>query len=74
MARKNRNAKTQRKFNIKPNMHFLYSPEPELSDDFTVVRYLGEQDQDMLYVFHPEGYAFWAHVGSLQLPLKSKAA
>lgn len=72
MGRKNRNANKRRKYAIKRNMHFLFAPEPELTDEFTVVRYLGEQDGDLLYVYHPEGYAFWAHVGSLTLPMRTK--
>lgn len=65
MARKSGSKmKTQRKLNIPKNFHFLYSTH-EFGDDATVVRYLGEQDGDYLYCFHPEGFAMWIHLHQL---------
>lgn len=74
MGRKNANAtktRRQRRFKIAKGTHFLYSTD-EFGEDATVVRYMGEQGDDSLLVFHPEGYAFWAHVHHLNLPLKRK--
>lgn len=65
MARKNGNkAHRQRKLNIPRNFHFMYSTH-EFGDDATVVRYLGEQDDDRLLCFHPEGYSLWIHLHHL---------
>lgn len=74
MARKNRNAvKRARKYDIPRNRHFVYSTD-ELGADATIVRYLGEQDGDHLFCFHPEGFAMWIHVHNLSNPVKHKRA
>lgn len=65
MARKNGNKAHRRpNLNIPKNWHFMYSTH-EFGDDATVVRYLGEQDDDFLLCFHPEGYATWIHLHQL---------
>ena len=65
MARKNGTRFTRRaKLPIPRNHHFMYSTH-EFGEDATVVRYLGDQDGDYLYCFHPEGYAMWIHLHQL---------
>lgn len=74
MARKNRNAVKGgkiRKVAIPKNHHFLYYPDDYA--DPTVVRYLGEQDGEWLYVFHPEGFPMWAHMHQLSNPARAAA-
>jgi len=74
MARKNRNARTQqRRYPIAKNRHFLYSTDDEFGTDATVVRFMGEQDGDMLLCFHPEGFPLWIHVHQLSNPIRSAA-
>lgn len=67
MARKNRNAvkgARPQKLHIPRNHHFMYSTD-EFGADATVVRFLGEQDGDYLWCYHPEGFAMWIHVHQL---------
>lgn len=76
MARKNRNAVRRnrvRKLAIPRNHHFMYSVNEDGSEA-SVVRYLGEQDGDMLLCFHPEGYAMWIHLHHLSNTPKKRAA
>ena len=74
MARKNGAQSHRRaKLPIPKNFHFLYSTD-EFGLDATVVRYLGEQDGDFLYCFHPEGYAMWIHLHQLSNVPKVVAA
>lgn len=75
MGRKNVNAtkgKKQRKLPIAKGHHFMYSTD-EFGKDATVVRYLGEQDGDLLYCYHPEGFAMWIHLHHLWNPVKKAA-
>lgn len=64
MARKNKNARlTSRRarLRIPKYTHFIYSAD-EHGNDATLVRYLGDQSGDLLYCWHPEGYALWCPV------------
>jgi hypothetical protein len=62
MARKNgMSAHRTRKLGIAKGHHFLYSVNEDGSDA-TVVRYLGEQDNDRLYCYLPDGFAMWIHI------------
>lgn len=73
MGRKNANARPAQKFRIKKNRHFAYSTE-EFGDNASIVRYLGIQDGDYLYCFHPEGFPLWIHVHQLSNPARSVRA
>ena len=75
MARKNRNAQKDgrsRKYAVARNTHFLYSTD-EFGEDATVVRYMGEQQGDLLLCHHPEGMVLWCHVSHLSRSI-SRAA
>ena len=76
MARKNRNAVRSnrvRKLSIPRNHHFIYSVHDDGSEA-SIVRYMGEQEGDYLFCFHPEGYALWIHLSQLSNPVKHKKA
>lgn len=73
MGRKNSNAKPQQKYRIKKNRHFAYSTD-EFGRDASIVRYLGNQDGDYLYCWHPEGFPLWIHVHHLSNPAKTTKA
>lgn len=76
MGRKNVNAlkaRRQRKLSIAKGTHFLYSTD-EFGADATVVRYLGEQHEDTLLCFLPEGYSMFIHLHHLNLAPKRKVA
>lgn len=75
MGRKNENAtkgKRQRKLAIAKGHHFMYSTD-EFGADATVVRYLGEQDGNLLLCHHPEGFQLWIHLHHLWNPTKKAA-
>ena len=78
MGRKNVNAlkrrgpRRPRKINLPRNTHLMYSTD-EFGEDPTVVRYLGEFEDDCLLVFHPEGYQMWVHLHHVWLPKKQAA-
>lgn len=74
MGRKHSNARPEPKYQIRRNRHFVYSTD-EFGKDASVVRYLGKQEGDYLYCWHPEGFALWIHVHQLSNPVKhAKAA
>lgn len=65
MGRKNINAcHKQRKLRIPRNHHFIYSVNEDGSNA-SVVRFLGEQESDYLWCFHPDGFAMWIHLSHL---------
>lgn len=65
MARKNSNAtKGGRSLRIQRNRHFYYTPG-YVDADATVVRFLGKQDADYVYCYHPDGFPMWIHVSEL---------
>lgn len=70
MGRKNANARAKSKYQIPKNRHFAYSTD-EFGRDASIVRYLGAQDGDFLYCWHPEGYPLWIHVHQLTNPVRS---
>lgn len=73
MARKNRNAeRNPRRFRIRKGKHFVYEV-PYSGEGATVVRYLGEQNDDTLLCYHPEGYTLWIHVDYLTNVLQESA-
>lgn len=77
MGRKNRNAvrsiRRQRKLDIPRNHHFVYSVNDDGSEA-SIVRYLGDQEGDHLYCYHPSGFPLWIHVSQLSNPSKQKKA
>lgn len=74
MARKNGNRHHKRpKLDIPRNHHFIFAVD-EGGTDACVVRFLGEQDGDFLWCYHPAGYARWIHVSYLSNPPKAMAA
>lgn len=60
MARKNKNARPQY-LTIPKGTHLMYSPD-ELYQEPSVVRCMGEQRDDEILVFVPEGFPMWVHV------------
>lgn len=67
MGRKNRNATRSNRrgrFPISKGAHFIYQVD-EYDTEPTVVRYLGEQQEDSLLVYHPAGFALWVHCSQL---------
>lgn len=74
MARKNSNARKsgrgKNRIHLARNTHLLYSTH-EFGEDASVVRYLGEFEDDCLLVWHPEGYQAWIHLHHLSLPKKA---
>ena len=67
MGRKNQNATRSNRrgrFPISKGTHFIYQVD-EYDTEPTVVRYLGEQRQDTLLVYHPAGFALWVHCSQL---------
>lgn len=76
MARKNRNAQRgsqRRKFPVSKGTPFVFSTD-EFGEDATIVRYLGEQDGDMLLCRHPEGFDLWCHLSYLSRSVRRVAA
>ena len=67
MARKNNNTRTtnrRSRLRIPKHTHFVYSTD-EFGNDATLVRYLGDQSGDLLYCWHPAGYALWCRISHL---------
>lgn len=71
MGRKHKNARAPRLL-IRPNSHLMYSTD-ELYQDATVVRYMGEQDDDCIKVWHPDGFELWVHITHVWFPSKQAA-
>lgn len=74
MARKNGNAPHKRpKLDIPFGQHFLYSVRDD-GGEASIVRFMGDQDNDFLWCRHADGYRLWIHVSQLSNVPKRRTA